>query len=294
MGATARRNGAAGGRSRPPAGLEARPTDQNGRGEGASPLMVRSVARALQLVEVVSDGPPGGLTLSEIARALGVSKSAVLVTLRTLVSFGYVRAVESGPRYKLGMNLVRLGDAAARELRLTELCADLLHELGEATGQTVRLAISDDGYPVFVDRVDGPGAIRFHTPLGGRELPHSTAAGKAILATLPPQRVEDIARETGLPRRTARTILTAPRLHEELERVRALGYAVDDEEDADGVVCIGAAIVGHGTVAAGALSMTSLKFDTDGHVDELGKLVSEYAGRASKMLIGRPSADQAR
>lgn len=262
--------------------------------DGSAPVIVRSVARALQLVELVSDGPPSGLTLSELARTLGVSKSAVLVTLRTLASFGYVRQVEPGPRYKLGMSLVRLGDVAARSVRLTEMCAGLLRELAESTGQTVRLAISDDGYPVFVDRVDGPGAIRFHTPLGGRELPHSTAAGKAILATLPPARIDEIAHETGLPRRTARTIVTPGELHEELDRVRTLGYAVDNEEDAEGVVCIGAAIVGHDAAAAGAMSMTGLKFDTDGHVAELGKVIVAYAGRASDLLSGKPYADLGR
>src|SRR5579862_6728029 len=91
-------------------------------GDGPSPQLVQSVARALRLVEVVSDGPPAGLTLSEIARSLGVSKSALLVTVRTLAAFGYVRSVEPGPRYKLGMNLVRLGDVATRGLRLTEIC----------------------------------------------------------------------------------------------------------------------------------------------------------------------------
>jgi IclR family transcriptional regulator, acetate operon repressor len=254
----------------------------------SSRLMVRSVARALQLIEIVSDGPQTGMTLSELARALGVSKSAVFVTLQTLVSFGYIRPVGSGPRYKLGMNLVRLGDVAARRLRLTEVCAGVLRELAEATGQTVRLAVSDDGHPVFVDRVDGPGTIRFHTLLGGRELAHSTAAGKAILASLPRHRVDQIALETGLPRRTPHTITTVDRLHEELERVRARGYAIDDEEDSEGVACIGAAILGHDTAAVGALSMTSIKYDIDGRMAEMGKLVAEHASRASKMLSGKP------
>jgi IclR family transcriptional regulator, acetate operon repressor len=260
--------------------------------DGAGPqVLVRSVARALQILEVMSDGPATGLTLSEVSRALGISKSAALVTLRTLNSFGYVRQVGTGPHYKLGMNLVRLGDVAASGLRLTEVCAGALRDLAEVTGQTVRLAISDDGYPVFVDRVDGSGAVRFHTPLGGRELPHSTAAGKAILATLPSDRVNEIARETGLARRTPNTIVTLDRLHEELDRVRDLGYAVDDEEDAEGVICIGAAIVGHGTAAAGALSMTSLKFDTEDRVAELGRIVADCAGRSSTLLSGRPSGD---
>lgn len=249
---------------------------------------VQSVARALDIVEVVADSGSSGATLSELGRALRLSKSTVLATVRTLVGFGYLRSVEPGPRYKLGMNLVRLGDEAARRLPLTEVCAGLLRELAEATGLTVRLALADNGYPVFVDRVDGPGTIRFHTPLGGRELPHTTAAGKAILATLPPQRVDEICAETGLLQRTPNTLTSREALYAELERVRRDGYAVDDEEDAEGVICVGAVVRDHGGACAGAISMTGVKFDpAPERFSMLGEMVKKYAARASEVLSGR-------
>ena len=81
-------------------------------------------------------------------------------------------------------------------------------ELGRVTGLTTRAAIAEDGYPVFIDRVDAPGMVRFHTPLGVRELPHTSAAGKAILAALPADLTERIAADTGLPHRTPNTIRT--------------------------------------------------------------------------------------
>ncbi len=74
---------------------------------------VSSVARALELVELVATGSVEGVTLSELAKAVGGSKSAVLATLRTLVDYGYLQSVEPGPKYLPGKTLVRLGELAA-------------------------------------------------------------------------------------------------------------------------------------------------------------------------------------
>ena len=136
---------------------------------------------------MVADAPDG-LSLSEIARRLGMSKSAVHALARTLVAGGYLRTIEPGPRYTPGMALVRLGEAARLSIQLVGVCRPELIELSRVTGLTTRAAIAEDGYPVFIDRVDSPGMVRFHTPLGVRELPHTSAAGKAILAALPTHR----------------------------------------------------------------------------------------------------------
>jgi IclR family acetate operon transcriptional repressor len=249
---------------------------------------VASVVRALQVVTLVADGPLEGLTLSAITRSLGTSKSTAYALVRTLVEGGYVRAVDPGPRYQPGMELVRLGDAATRSIPLGRICHPILLDLSRETGLTTRAAICDDGYPVFVERVDSPGAIRFHTPLGVRELPHTSSAGKAILAALPAAVTERVAIETGLPERTAKTLQTVGDLLADLADVRNRGYALDDEEDAPGVFCVGAAFYDHGGVA-GALSATGIKLDlSPARVAELGTAVRAAADRVSLELGGTP------
>ena len=116
-------------------------------------------------------------------------------------------------------------------------------ELADLTKMTSRLAICDDGFPVFIERVDGPGSVRFHTPLGQREMPHASAAGKAILATMTEQQVRDLCAQTGLRRRTGHTITDVDSLLANLALVRSHGFAIDDEEDAEGIFCLGAAIL---------------------------------------------------
>src|SRR5580698_4581302 len=91
--------------------------DHSGEADGpAGRYTVRSVARALRLVEIVADGPADGRPLSDLARALGASKSTTLAVARTLTALGYLREIRPGPRYALGTALLRLGDIARQQL----------------------------------------------------------------------------------------------------------------------------------------------------------------------------------
>jgi IclR family acetate operon transcriptional repressor len=248
---------------------------------------VRSVARAMRLVQIVADGPAEGLTLSDLARELGTSKSTTLALARTLTAFGMLRDLRPGPRYTLGTGLIRLGDIARGQLPLGDLSRPLLTELSELTKMTSRLAICDDGFPVFIERVDGPGSVRFHTPLGQREMPHASAAGKAILATMTSDQVRDLCAQNGLRRRTGHTITDLASLLENLALVRSNGFAIDDEEDAEGIFCLGAAFFGHDGGVAGAVSVTGIKGDLPAwRVNELGQAVRRAADRVSEILGG--------
>jgi IclR family acetate operon transcriptional repressor len=255
--------------------------------EVAGRYTVRSVARAMRLVQIVADGPAEGLPLSELARALGTSKSTTLSLARTLTAFGMLRDGQPGPRYTLGTGLIRLGDIARGQLPLGDVCRPLLIELSDLTKMTSRLAICDGGFPVFIERVDGPGSVRFHTPLGQREMPHSSAAGKAILATMDSDQVREVCGQAGLSRRTSHTITDLASLQENLALVRSNGFALDDEEDAEGVFCLGAAFFGHDGAVAGAVSVTGIKGDLPAwRVNELGQAVRRAADRVSEILGG--------
>ncbi|MGO9082824.1 MAG: IclR family transcriptional regulator [Streptosporangiaceae bacterium] len=255
--------------------------------DAAPRYTVRSVTRALQLLDVVAACPPEGMTLSELARAVGTSKSATLALVRTLTAHGYLRDIRPGPRYALGTALLRLGDITRQQLPLGDLCRPLLEELAEATRMTSRIATADEGYPVFIDRVDGPGSVRFHAPLGQRELPYASAAGKAILSAMSPDAVRALCEQTGMRPRTAHTITGVESLLADLELARRRGFAVDDEEDAEGIFCAGAAFFDHDGSCAGAVSVTGIKGDLPAwRVDELGHAVRDAADRVSALLGG--------
>jgi len=264
-------------------------------GEADGRYTVRSVAKAMRLMQLVAGGPPAGQSLSDLARALGASKSTTLALARTLTAHGLLRDARPGPRYTLGTALIRLGDIARGQLPLGDLCRPLLAELADRTKMTSRVAIYDEGYPVFIERVDGPGSVRFHTPLGQREIPYASGAGKAILATMSEAEVRAMCQQTGLHARTARTITDVDSLLDNLAVVRGHGYAVDDEEIAEGIFCVGAAFFGHDGSCAGAVSVTGIKGDLpDWRVNELGRMVRRYADQVSLTLGGVSYASASR
>lgn len=253
---------------------------------------VQSVGRALDIVSFVADSPSDGLSVGEISKMLGLAKSSALATVRTLVAHGYLQPIEPGPRYRLGLSLIRLGDLSARQFPIAEICTPILREIMAQTHLTARAAVSDDGYPLFVDRVDGPGMVRFHTPLGRREPAHATAAGKAILSTLPGAEIRAKFSDSDLVAHTSNTITSLDLLLEQLKSVRRRGFAVDDEEDVQGVTCVGAAFFNHQDECAGALSLTGLKADLPAaKIEELGSILRNHADRVSVLIGGRPYAE---
>ena len=144
---------------------------------------------------------------------------------------------------------------------------------------------------MIIGRVDGPGIIRFQSNLARLELPHCSAIGKALLSHLPEADVRELVAHTGLPARTATTITDVEQLLVELGRVREREFAVDDEEDSEGVVCVGASVVDHRQVCVAAISLTGLKLTlpADG-IDGLGDVVRRYAREISTKLGAVPSA----
>jgi IclR family acetate operon transcriptional repressor len=133
--------------------------------------------------------------------------------------------------------------------------------------------------------------VRFASYLGKREYPHCTSAGKALLSALPPERARALAVEAGMPSRTERTITDAGALLRELELSAARGYTIDDEEDAEGVFCVGAAVYDRSGECVAAISGTGLKLNrSTWRMDELGLAIREAADQITLALGGLPFA----
>lgn len=254
---------------------------------------IRSVERALEVLEVLADADSNGLRLAQLAERLDSSKSTVLAVLRTLTAWGYVTELGEGRsrRYRLGLTLARLGDQVLSQIDVLDVALPWLRAMTEETGWTSRLGVLDEAFAVIIGRVDGPGIIRFQSNLARRELPHCSAIGKALLSHLPEERVRAIVARTGLPARTSTTITDVDQLLRELAVVRAKEFAVDDEEDSEGVCCVGASVFDHRQACIGAVSVTGLKLMLpQGGIDTMGQVVRRYAAEISARLGAEPVA----
>lgn len=250
---------------------------------------VKSLGRALDALDILGQRGRDGMSLSELARALSMSKPATYAILQTFLAHNIVRDTSTGAnrRYRLGMMLAKLGDLAVANFGLVEVALAEMRRLTEELGMTSRVAIFDDGHAVIVGRVDGPGVVRFDAALGRRELPHCSAVGKALLAQQPDGEVRSILRRLGMERRTPHTITTPTALLAELKRVRQNGYAADDEEDSEGVTCVASWIVDRRGALAGAISVTGLKRrDWNERKPEIAAAVKACAARISRQLKG--------
>ncbi len=259
---------------------------------------LQSVERALDALEFFALAGPEGVTLTELAGQLAISKSSAFALLQTLIARGF--AADSGSRqnrrYRLGMALAKLGDAAEAQSPLVTVATPILQSLTGETGLTTRLVVPDGPYAVVIARVDAPGSVRFASHLGKREYPHCTSAGKALLAALPPERARALAMEAGMPARTSRTITDPAALLRDLELSAARGYAIDDEEDAEGVFCVGAAVHDRAGTCVAAISGTGLKLNRPTwRMDELGTAIRDAADQITRELGGTaPAGHQAR
>jgi IclR family acetate operon transcriptional repressor len=253
---------------------------------------VQSVERAFQLLETIAVAGPDGLTLTDLARSIGVSKSTAYAILQTMVGGGFVAdtGTRMTRRYRLGMALARLGDVVVSQIALRDVALPEVRQLAEETSLAARVAVLDEPYAVVIARAEAPdSAVRFAVNLGKREHLHCSAVGKAMLAALDRGAAEAMLEAAGMPVKTPHTITDRGTLLAELDTIAQRGYAVDDEEDVAGVFCVGAAVRDHTGRCAGAISVTGIKRDLPSwQVAQLGAKVSEHAARISALLGAAP------
>ena len=200
-----------------------------------------AVERALGILEAIAKGADG-LTNSEISRELGIPKSTASYILHCLQRRGYLRRETEGGKYRLGLKVLDLSQGVLKSLDLRELARPVLNALVHRVHLTAHLAILENGEAVYIERAEAPGFIKMNTWVGRRMFVHSTSVGKVLVAWRPKEEVETILAEHGMKKRTPKTINAAAKYMQELERVRAEGFGLDDEENSVGARCIAAPV----------------------------------------------------
>lgn len=198
------------------------------------------LVKAMMLLEVLLDGQPH--SVSDLARRTQINRTTVHRLLATLEDFGLVQRDPETERIRLGLRFLEFARVLLEHSDLRRVASPYLRRLSEISGETAYLTMLEGDLVVYIDLVESPHAVRLQKQIGATAPLHCTAAGKALLAELDPRRVRTILARTGLPSRTNRTIRSIEALEEQLAAVRAKGYAVDLEEDQEGVCCVASAI----------------------------------------------------
>lgn len=212
------------------------PSDQ---GSGRNFSQVQVINRAAKILRTVRDNP--NLNLSQLAREVGLARTTVYRIVATLEMEGLIKTDTPDGQIELGLELISLARAVKSSMRRE--IRPFLEGLSVAVDETVDHSIYENGRLTFIDQVSRPRRLTAVSGVGTEFPLHCTANGKAVLATLPEEELEEILAR-GLKVYTPKTITDPEKLIEELEQVKAEGIAYDFEEHTLGICAVGAAIPG--------------------------------------------------
>jgi DNA-binding IclR family transcriptional regulator len=227
------------------------------------------------------------LGVTQAAAITGLLPSDVHRILKSLQVYGFIEQDEHTRRYRLGLELLKLGHLVHARMELGEIARPFIRQLAETADATVNLAVFDplDLEVVFVQQINSPNEVHIRWRIGHPTPPHATGVGKVLLAHLDRETISRLIERHGLERRTRNTITDRHRLDQELEKVFREGHAWDREEAAEGACCIAMPVheqTGE-VVAAVSLSMSSSRMAEHAE-SHLVSLLGRTAQRISEAL----------
>lgn len=218
--------------------------------EGANPNEVKSVHRAVQILEFIHDNE--GARLGQLAEDLDVSRSTIHNHLATLKRMGYL--VKQANTYHLGLQFLHLGEYTRHRKPAYSLAHQKVNNLASDLNEEVDFTVPEHGRMISLYHSVGD-QMSSGLQVGRWFHMHDTAAGKAALAEMDDDEVEAIIDQWGLPAKTDNTITDPDMLFEALEVVRERGYAINDQELLDGYHSVGVAVKGPDEQTIGALTV---------------------------------------
>lgn len=239
----------------------------NMTGDRSKTVPKKTTARSLEIVEALM-ALDGG-TLSEVAAELNLAKSTAYSHLETLHEFGYV--TKEGSRYHIGLQFLHVGGYAMNRRREHRMVKAKVRMVAKDTRERAQFIVEEGGRGIYTYMdAEAPPAVQTDVWEGKWAHLHSTAAGKAILASLPLDRVQEVIDRHGLPECTDSTITEEDELFEALERICERGYAYNRGERLEKQRAVGVPIVGETGEVLGGMSvsgpehrMTGERFEED-------------------------------
>ena len=242
-----------------------------------------TVATALQVLRLLAD-KPGGMGISEVARALEIGKSKAHLLLATLLEQDFVERTADST-YRLGLTAFEVGSAVSDAARFGGDLIVPMRTLADLSGEAVSLAVPRNREAIMIQRFETQHVLRAEIRVGTRMPLLSCASGKFLLAYMTEEQVDSLYPHEALPLVTTHSIRTRSQLKAVFPEIRERGYALNDEEYAEGIGGI-ASGVADGTgqyVAALSVAGPSVRFRAEQWIEPL----AEAAQKMTELLSGR-------
>lgn len=215
---------------------------------------IKSLDRAMEVFEYLSEAQ--GKPLSMLADETGQSPATVYRILVTLEGKGLVEFDPEDQVWYIGPGAFVIGARFLRRTSLVDRARPIMRKLMEATGETANLGIEKEGAVLFLSQVETHASIRAFFPPGTLSPMHASGIGKALLAHMDEDRLTRLLATGDLHAFTERSITRPQALKENLARIRADGFAVDNEEKNAGMRCIAAAVFDMNREAVAGISVS--------------------------------------
>ena len=215
-----------------------------------------TVGKALEVLDqVASFGRP--VRFGELLDQSRFPKATLYRFVQTLTNQGMLAFDAERQTYAPGLRLVRLAHAAWDQSSLAPVARPFLDALSAEIGETVHLAQLDGGQVLYVDKRNARDPIEMFSQAGKVGPAYCTGVGKAMLAYLGAEALNDALDQQSFHRFTEHTLATRTALREALHKIRARGFAFDREEHEPGIICVAVPIVTVNGRLLGAMSVTS-------------------------------------
>ncbi len=251
-----------------------------------SSYIIQSVTNAFDLLEEYR-GEETELGVTDLSKRLGLHKNNVFRLLATLESRGYMEQNKVTGNYRLGLRVLELGQVFIKHMGLVKMARPILEEISAKCNETAYLGVIRDDRVVYVDVVEATRPVRVVSRVGVGLPVYCSGVGKAQIAFESVDEVDRVLAEIPLKHYTENTLKDRAALMEQLEQVRAQGYALDDEEFDEGIRCVGVPVRDYTrrVIAGISLSGPAYRFTDQRLKEELIPLTVE-AGRQLSSRLG--------
>ncbi len=245
---------------------------------------VPSLERGLDILEFLSVRK-GGVSLQEIKRELDLSQTTAYRILNTMARHGFIAIDEKTKLYSLTRKMLSLGFRTLEEHDLLKKTIPYLHSLRDEIKETVCFGVLGEEKGVFIEQAQGLHTFRFVLSPGKSFDLHCSAPGKAIMAYLPRAARERYLKQMKYEIYNDRTISNESDYIEELKKVKKEGYALDNEEEISGVICIGVPIFNYTKTPCGSIWISGPKDRLDAEtIADIAMKIKETATKVSQEL----------
>ena len=250
--------------------------------------IIQSVERALQILDLFNEQATE-LKITDISKLMGLSKSTLHSLLKTLQLHGYIDQNPENGKYRPGMKLVERGHFVVGSIDIRQKAKGWLMELSRLTGQTTHLGILDGREGVYIEKIEGKLAAIAYSRIGRRLPVHATAIGKVLIAWLGEPELNALLEGYQYTTYTPSTLASREALMAALAQTREQGYALDSEENEQGVRCVAVPVWNHESRVIAALSLSTLtsRVDDAGLADFREQL--QQAGLQLSRALGYPA-----